>query len=298
MLSVLIPVYNFNVVPFVTDLARQCSDCNIAFEIICLDDFSDASFKAKNSKLSSEAGVVYEELPENVGRSKIRNRMSEMAKYDNLLFLDCDSKTNNQKFISNYIAKIDGISVVYGGRNYDKNQPKNNEEYFRWWYGVNRETINSEERKKAIYSHFMTNNFCIPKHIYQEIKLDETIKGYGHEDTLFGIELKQKGVPIIHIENPLCHIGLEDFETFIKKTQEGIGNLSQLLSQHKVDESIKLVKGYRFISKMGLSSIVLSYWSRNKIKILKKLQKENSNLKGFDFYKLGYLLSLRKSSKN
>jgi len=267
MLSVLIPVYNFNVVPFVKELKAQCISSNISFEIICLDDCSDNSFKTKNSVLANQEYVVYEELPENIGRSKIRNRLAEIAKYENLLFLDCDSKTNNSNFISNYITEINGKSVVYGGRNYEKNKPENPKEYFRWWYGVNRETINSSERKKAIYNHFMTNNFCIPKSIFLAIKLDETINGYGHEDTLFGIELKKKQVPIHHIENPLCHIGLEDFKTFISKTEEGIINLNKLINQQKVDESIKLLRAYDKAKKLKIERYIFSYYKKNKSKI-------------------------------
>jgi len=295
MLSVLIPVYNFDVVPFVQDLVNQCVSNNILFEIICLDDCSDKEFKAKNSVLGNQEHIIYEELPENIGRSKIRNRLAEQAKYENLLFLDCDSKINDTNFIANYIAEIDNKSVVYGGRNYEKNKPKNSAVYFRWWYGVNRETISSAERKKAVYNHFMTNNFCIPKSIFLSIKLDETLKGYGHEDTLFGIELKKNKVPINHIENPLCHIGLEDFETFISKTEEGIVNLNKLINQHKVDESIKLLRAYKKVKKLKIERYIFSYYKRNRSKILKKLQKETPSLKWFDFYKLGYLVSLRKS---
>lgn len=295
MLSVLIPVYNFNVVPFVKDLAKQCATCKIDFEILCLDDCSSEKYRIKNAVLKSIENVCYEELPSNIGRSKIRNRLAEKARYENLLFLDCDSKTNGANFIANYVANIDDKSVVYGGRNYQENKPGDPGEYFRWWYGVNREIISSVERKKNIYHHFMTNNFCIPKSIYQLIKLDETLKGYGHEDTLFGIELRKKNVPILHIENPLCHIGLEDFETFIQKTEEGISNLNRLMKQSKVDESIKLLKAHKTVCKFGLSGLVLSYFIRNKSNILQKLQKEKVNLKWFDFYKLGYLVSLTKS---
>lgn len=294
MLSVLIPVYNFDVVPFVADLAKQCSVCNISFEIVCLDDCSAEKFRIKNAALKHIDNVVYEELPSNIGRSKIRNRLAEQAKFENLLFLDCDSKTNDTKFIENYIANIDGKSVVYGGRNYALNKPENPKEYFRWCYGVKRETISSGDRKKKMYSHFMTNNFCIPKAIYQSIKLDETIKGYGHEDTLFGIELKKQHVPILHIENSLCHIGLEDFETFIRKTEEGIANLNQLLNQNKVDESIKLLKAYKMVKKIGLEPAIYAYFQKNKSAILKRLQKEKTTLRWFDSYKLGYLVSLRK----
>lgn len=295
MLSVLIPVYNFNVVPFVTDLANQCSSCKIDFEIICIDDASTLEFKTKNSELANQIGVAYEELPSNVGRSKIRNLLAEKAQYENLLFLDCDSRTNDTSFIERYLAEIDGESLIYGGRNYEENNPKNPSEHFRWWYGINRETIATSIRKNNVYSHFMTNNFCLPKAIFQQIKLDETLKGYGHEDTLFGIELKRKQVPIIHIDNPLCHIGLEDFETYINKTEEGISNLNQLLNQNKVDESIKLLRAYSKIKNFGLESVVYSYYQKNKSKILKRLQKKKASLRWFDFYKLGYLVSLRKS---
>jgi len=295
MLSVLIPIYNFDVVPFVKDLAKQCAGCKIDFEIICLDDGSEVDFKTKNSILKNETGVIYDELSANTGRSKIRNRLAEKAKYENLLFLDCDSKTNDGQFIARYIANIDGQSVIYGGRNYTLNKPENPNEYFRWWYGVQRETIATAARQKKMYSHFMTNNFCLPKSIYQNIKLDETIKGYGHEDTLFGIELKQKKIHILHIDNPLCHIGLEDFETFIRKTEEGIYNLNQLLNQNKVDESIKLLKAYKLVKKIGLEPAIYTYYQKNKSAILKRLQKEKTTLRWFDSYKLGYLVSLRKS---
>jgi hypothetical protein len=82
--------------------------------------------------------------------------------------------------------------VVYGGRNYEAKPPKEKELFFRWWYGVNRETISVAEREVAPYHAFMTNNFLIPKQLFLSIKLDEKLKGYGHEDTLFGIELKKK----------------------------------------------------------------------------------------------------------
>ena len=293
MLSILIPVYNFDVIALVSDLEKQCLSCNIPFEIICMDDASDEAFKVKNKGLKEVEHLVYKELPQNIGRSKIRNQLAAMAKYNQLLFLDCDSKTNNPHFIANYANQIDGESVIYGGRNYEKEQPSNKATYFRWWYGINRETISAKKRNEAIYSHFMTNNFCVPKAVYQRIKLDETIKGYGHEDTLFGIELSQQKVPIIHIENPLCHVGLEDFETFIDKTEQGIANLNKLLTSKKTDNSIKLIKALRLVERLGLSIVAQAYWRKNRACILQKLQKENVNLRWFDLYKLGYLIDLR-----
>jgi hypothetical protein len=198
-------------------------------------------------------------------------------------------------FVRNYIENLKLNTVVYGGRNYAKEAPVAKETHFRWWYGVNRETISAKERVKQPYDSFMTNNFLIPKTLFNAIKLDETLQGYGHEDTLFGIELKKKNIPILHIENPLCHIGLEGLDEFLQKTKEGIQNLHQLIQSGKVDESIKLFRFYKLVNKLGLSNKILKYYTKNKTTIEQKLAEKEPNLRWFDIYKLGYLISLTKS---
>ena len=295
MLSILIPIYNFDVVDYAKDLSNQASLCNIDFEILCYDDGSTEEFKIKNSQITTIQGVVYTELPQNVGRSKIRNLLAENAKYEYLLFLDCDSKTNTNEFIKKYINHAKPNVVVYGGRNYEINPPKESEKYFRWWYGVKRETIAVNDRVKQPYHSFMTNNFLIPRELFLAIKLNEELNGYGHEDTLLGIELKTKQIPILHIDNPLCHIGLESVDEFLQKTREGIQNLVVLIQSGQVDNSIKLYRYYELVKKIGVETNVLNYYIKNKTNIEEKLKGEKPNLRWFDIYKLGYLISLMKA---
>ena len=52
-------------------------------------------------------------------------------------------------------------------------------------------------------SHF---NLLAPKDIFQKIAFNEKLNGYGHEDTLFGVELKKEGVTMAHIDNPIIHL--------------------------------------------------------------------------------------------
>ena len=295
MLSILIPVYNFNVVMFVADLQQQALACKIDFEIICVDDCSAEVIKNENKALKAIDGVVYEELPENIGRSKIRNLLAEKARYQNLLFLDCDSATVDNNFVKRYVKAIDNSSVIYGGRCYEQNSPLNLDEHFRWWYGVQRETISLAQRKKQPYHSFMTNNFLIPKSIFMRIKLDETLKGYGHEDTLFGLELKKKKISIKHIENPLYHIGLESLGEYILKTEEGLRNLKHLIETNKIDTSVKLYRYYLLLNKFGLATKVFNYYQNNKTEILQKLKEKEPKIRWFDLYKMGYLISLTKS---
>lgn len=295
MLSILIPTYNFNVIDFVTDLSQQAKTCGIDFEILCFDDSSDEEFKLKNQSLKKFTNVTYIELPQNIGRSKIRNLLATEAKLEYLLFLDCDSKTNSSQFIANYLKHAKPNTVVYGGRNYESKPPKEKNLFFRWWYGINRETISVAERERNPYHSFMTNNFLIPKTLFLSIQLDEKLVGYGHEDTLFGIELKKKNIVIHHINNPLCHIGLESVDEYLQKTKEGIKNLHQLINSGKVDKTVKLYRFYNLAKKVGLETKILSYYNKNKNKLEEKFKKDKPNLKWFDLYKLGYLISLTKS---
>jgi len=295
MLSILIPIYNFDVVDFVTDLSQQATTCGIDYEILCFDDGSINEFKVKNRQITTIQGVVYNELPQNVGRSKIRNLLAENAKYDYLLFLDCDSKTNTSAFIKNYISSAKPNTVVYGGRNYAAEPPETKDSTFRWWYGVNRETIAVNDRAKQPYHSFMTNNFLISRELFLSIKLNEELNGYGHEDTLLGISLKTKQIHILHIDNPLCHIGLESVDEFLQKTREGIQNLVLLIQSGQVDNSIKLYRYYELVKKIGVETNVLNYYLKNKSNIEEKLKGEKPNLRWFDIYKLGYLISLTKA---
>ena len=52
------------------------------------------------------------------------------------------------------------------------------------------------------------------------------VKGYGHEDTLFAMELKRHGFAVTHIDNPLEHIGIEPVEEFLRKSANGVTNSS------------------------------------------------------------------------
>lgn len=289
MLSVLIPIYNFDVTNFVHDLTSQCKAAEINHEIICVDDGSDTEFKKKNQSISTLDCVTYTELPGNIGRSAIRNLLAEKATFNHLLFVDCDSKTLNANYISNYLKNINN-PVVYGGRCYD-NKPSHPSQILRWHYGVKRESHSAEIRKSKPYLSFMANNFLIHKDIYLKVKMDEKITQYGHEDTLFGQQLQQLNISITHIDNPLVHIGLESNSEFLKKTINGVENLAQLIKDRKISNSTKLIDYYYKIKKLGLQ-YVLEKTIRLFLPIIQKnLTSARPQLFLFDLYKLYYLVS-------
>lgn len=290
MISFLIPIYNFDVKSLVTKIHQQALILNIEFEIILVDDAS-SFYLEDNSKLSEYKFVKYIRLDENYGRSKVRNYLATLAKFQNLIFLDCDSGIISNTFVQKYIEVIHH-SIVYGGRNYHQEKPSI-EFLFHWIYGNKREVKPLNERIKEPNKGFQTNNFLIKKELFCQIKFNEKLHGYGHEDTLFGYELKKRNIKIHHIDNPVIHLGLETTDEFLKKTRNGISNLLRLIelfpNEKELFEDIKLLNYFFKIKKFYFCGLLkIGFTLFNKL-ILLNLKGEKPNLKLFDFYKISYM---------
>lgn len=295
MLSILIPIYNFDIVPLVRILHEQCLESKVPFEILCFDDGSKLKHKEMNWELQQINHVKYVELPKNVGRSAIRNLLGKAAKYDYLLFMDCDSQVNEMDYIKTYLQNIKPNALLFGGRTYDRIQPLEHAFHFHWWYGIRREQSTARQRTSAPWHSFMTNNFLIPRAIFLQILFDENLTQYGHEDTLFGLELKQRNIPIIHLDNPLEHTGLEPVDKFLEKTQKAIANLYYLHQKYPFIET-RLLKFYKKCERFGFKKPILYFYLKLQPFLYRYLRGKRPNLLYFDFYKLGELCRISKKA--
>jgi GT2 family glycosyltransferase len=290
VISVLIPIYNFDVRALVVRLQHQAEQSLIPFEIICLDDHSDLHFKELNSEIEGLKNVKFIRLSKNIGRSTIRNRLAELANYEYLLFMDCDSMPETDVFIFNYAAFLKPDTVLYGGRTYSSEKPFNKDLYFHWHYGREREVKTAKQRSENPYSSFMTNNFVIPKKIMLEIGFDESLKHYGHEDTVFGLELKKQGIKIHHLDNPLRHIGLEEASVFLKKSEQAVENLLFLMKKHALEDNIKLLRYFLKSRKWMLHPLIYVWFYLFRSSLKRNLLGTKPKLRNFDLYKLGYMV--------
>ncbi|MBN1143193.1 MAG: glycosyltransferase [Bacteroidales bacterium] len=293
MLSILIPVYNFNIVSLVTELHKQASKAAITFEIIVLDDCSSELLRDQNKDVSRLSGVRFYELDKNIGRARIRNRLAGMAIYDSLLFMDCDSELSSEQYIGNYLPYCGKEMVVCGGRVYNPEPPEEPEYLLRWLYGISKEQVPETIRNLNPYRSFMTNNFLVSKNICLQVQFDESIILYGHEDTLFGLELKKQRVHVKHINNPLVHIGLEISREFLRKTEEGIGNLLMLIHDNKIDQDdikdIRLLKAYNRVKKYRMVRVYRVFYSFIANMVMRNLLGSNPSIFAFDLYKLSLI---------
>ena len=294
MLSVLIPIFNYDVNHLLASLSEQGKSAGIEFEILCYDDGSAQNTKSLNAGLKQIDHVVYKELNMNIGRSRIRNRLANDAKYKVLLFMDCDMLIVKDDFLDKYIKSFEDGYVIVGGVVYDTKEPEDRSKLLRWKFGHEREALSTQGRSQRPYKSFMSGNFMIDKNVFHDIGFDENISEYGHEDTLFGKELRSRNIPIKHIQNPLLHIGLESASLFIDKTRHSIENLATLIKEKKLDSDVKLVMVFITMKRLFLTGIMQSLFDQHQEKWLNNLKSENPSLRKLDLYKLGYLIKCLK----
>ena len=288
MISICIPVFNYDICSLHNQLSEQISELkgnNI--ELIVIDDHSEEEYRSKNRQVCKDD--LYVELTENVGRSRIRNMFAGYSGNKYLLFLDCDSIVGYSGFLKKYLEVIEqGPGVVCGGSIYTKDPPERYK-MLRWKYGTFRESKSAFIRRKDPYRAFMTNNFLIDRNIFERIRFDERLSGYGYEDTLFSYSLRKSGIKIDHIENPVINGGLENNADYLAKTHEAIVNLVEMLRSgvydNEITEYITLLDFYKKVKRYN-KSIAFTY-SLFRPVIVNLLSRGFVNLRLYDFYKLG-----------
>ena len=230
-MSVLIPTYNRNCYLLAKILSQQCSAISgMDWEVVVIDDGStDASAKASNRWLSQIEGVRFVEAPQNVGRSRIRNRAIDEARGKWLVFLDDDVMPANERFMEKYVkmAQRDKWDVVCGGVN--ALHRKEDESSLRWIYDAYaEEQLTLEKRRVQPFACFTTANFMARRSVFDTIRFDESLSQYGYEDALFGILLEKHKVRLRHTNNPVEHLGIEPNDVYVRKTEQALENLYRL----------------------------------------------------------------------
>jgi len=291
MLSIVIPTYNYSVVDLVLELKYQCDSIGIDYEIIVQDDYSN--FNSENEKINKLENCSFSSNIENLGRAKNRNLLAKKAKFQHLLFLDADTFPIHKNFISNYILEInDTNNIVYGGIRYQEEQPPK-EKLLRWVYGKKREALNVAQRNKNIYLSFLTLNFLIHKEVFKTVIFNESIPNLRHEDTLFSYELKQNNIPLKHIENPVYHYGIDEFDKALQKEHESLLALKNLVDNNLLPaDYVKLSKLFSMIKSLKLRWLIAFSFKVFKPILLKSISSPTPSLLHFDLYRIGYLCTI------
>ena len=293
MLSVLVPIYNYNAYPLVEELHKQCIELGIVFEILCQDDASKSALNINNEKINSLSNCNFISLEKNVAQRQNRNLLAKRAKYEYLLFLDGDSIVINSHYIKNYINNLKEYDVIYGGRLHPENYPSN-QQILRWKYGKFIEDKLAKDRLKKPYKCLLFNNTIIKKECFNKVKFDTEITLYGHDDTQLSYQLSLIPSKIHHIDNQIKHGDIDSNEVYINKTKNSIKSLLVLYASKKIDyRYVSLLKLYVFLKTTKLHLIALLFYKIFKNTMTKNLVSNNPSLIVFNLFRISYMCSLK-----
>ena len=290
-LSILIPTFNDDCFRQVEELQRAAVQIDgLRFEILVSDDAStDPDVVMSNAKINALENCRLLRHDINLGRAANRNFLVREAQYDWLLFLDCNVKINPKNFIQNYLQS-EPADLIVGSVGVDED-PDLSVHNLRYMYEKKIQTKHdATHRQEHPYQSFRTTNFIARRSVMLNNPFDETLKGYGYEDVLFGKRLSEKGMNIRHIDNVVVMNHFEPNEKYVDKIEEAMRTLYGL--RDELTGYSPLLSTANRLRKWHLSQIFLFCYQKLSELVRKNLTGETPSIKWLNLYKLGYFLSL------
>jgi hypothetical protein len=223
---------------------------------------------------------------ENTGSAATRNFLARGARYDWLLFLDCDMEIVHSSFIRRYLD-TEAVGVINGGISIGDGRSQN----LRYRYEKESEPFHTaEQRRRRPYQSFRSTNFIIERKSMLACPFDERFTRSGYEDVMLGKELRRHNIPITHIDNPTL---MTDFETnpdYIAKIERSLHTLFRFRKELQgYSRLLTLVDGIH----IGVVKTAIRLWHH----LFGTLERRNlcgrrPSLTVFKLYRLGYYLNL------
>lgn len=267
-LSILIPVYRYDCTQLVADLHTQGDALGIDYEVIVADD----------EKLG-------------LGRARVRNWLADHSRGEKLLFIDCDAAVDSPHFLERYWKASTLAPVVCGGQHNVDVLPSPDVSLRFYYEEAAKHQRLAAERNRHPYERFTSFSFLIDRATFMNIRFNEQFTEYGHEDTLFGAELQRRGIPVLHIDNPLLNTDIETNDVFLEKSRTALRSLKKM--ERELEGYSTLLKSYRKARRMGLTGLLAWLYKRCGRRWERRLiQSGRPSLFLFKIYKLAYYCTL------
>ncbi|MBB1139051.1 glycosyltransferase family A protein [Myroides sp. WP-1] len=242
MLSIVIPVYNYPILPLVERLHQEASTLNIPFEILVCDDASHSVFDNESIVQLQHTRLLKNQVNRHVAYT--RNRLLAEAQYPWVLLLDADTYPLAANFIQTYLTQRDQGLFFQGGFTYQSTEKK---QTLRLKYGI------EIEQHKHIHS--CCNLFFNQQQL--QLQFDESIQTYGYEDTLFFLQVQKRDIAITRLNNKVAHLSTESNATYLERTQQACNVLATLvLNQTIHPQEIQLSHRYSQLQKSHLTALL------------------------------------------
>ncbi len=281
----IIHILNYNHDPgdILRSLVSQVEQSMQNIEIWLWDDGSGSEFRTALLVLKSSLPqdfITWRLENDNIGRARMRQKIIDHSANGWMVSLDSDMEPAND-FVFRMISDLTDRNAIYVGEHYYPEQRPGANFLLHWYYGRKREL---PALKSDPYDHFSTAIFAWHGFRTGNISFYTLLTGYGHEDTMFGLMLARKKIPVRTAGMRAIHRGLNTHEDFLKKQLDAVHNLSMVRSQFPEYRSGLLKWGKRIGSIPLLRAVLVTDTVRQIC--LRTLRKDPSKLFYLDILKL------------
>ncbi len=146
-------------------------------------------------------------------------------------------------FLGRYVELIaaEDPAVVFGGFSMEQ-APRRPEHALHRRLAERSDCAPARVRHRAPSKYVFTSNLLIRREVFESEKFDEGFKGWGWEDVEWGVRVARDH-PIMHIDNPATHMGLDPALTIAIKYEESAANFARILRAHP--EVVRAFPSYR-----------------------------------------------------
>lgn len=233
-LSICVPVYRTDASALISALS-QCNASALA-ELIIYDD--GGADETLTHRLVAEAHTAAMPVrivtaEKNKGRAAARNRAIAHARADWLLLLDADMWPDSFEFINAYVEASEAVgrpALVVGGYSL-RFAPTDRRYRLHRWQSLKSECLPAAARRAAPGRYVFTSNVMAHRKLIETCAFDETYKGWGWEDTDWGLRCEKLG-PVLHIDNTATHMGLDTADALMTKYARSGENFAKLAQRH------------------------------------------------------------------
>jgi glycosyltransferase involved in cell wall biosynthesis len=230
-LSVLTPFHRDDPSPLLERLAGAGQEV----ELILLDDGSGlAALLARVVKAAESTGLPVSVIvwSENQGRAAARNRLLAQARGEYVLLLDADMLPDAPDFLARWLNLIHRQRpfIAFGGLSLIHAAPTPETALHHGLFARS-DCRSAAERDKDPAQFTASANLLVRRDLLADIPFDPAFKGWGWEDVEWALRAA-KHAPILHVDNPATHAGLDSVDTLMRKFAEAGPNFARLAAKH------------------------------------------------------------------
>lgn len=233
--SVLTPFLRDDPSILLADLDAEAAALNGAVELVLLDDGTgDEALTARLTNQIRGLGLPVRliSLSANVGRAGGRNQLATAARGQFLLFLDSDMRPDGPSFLRDWLALVEdqAPAVAFGG--FSLKQASDAPVFaVHRAIAARSECVPAADRRLAPEKYVYTSNLLVRRDVFEAEAFDGGFTGWGWEDVEWAIRVSRR-FPILHIDNPATHMGLDAVEALAGKYEQAAPNFARMARRH------------------------------------------------------------------